>query len=85
MLVEQGNQCAICGKDFHQRKVPHVDHDHATGVVRGLLCRACNIGLGKFEDNVEALRRAADYVEAYRFSSDAQTSLLLDETPHTKS
>lgn len=40
----------------------HVDHDHKTGLVRGMLCVDCNVGLGRFKDNAEALRRAADYV-----------------------
>jgi len=40
LLQAQHNQCAICGNTPKQRL--HVDHDHATGVVRGLLCADCN-------------------------------------------
>jgi len=59
----QQNRCAICDAsepggqgDFH------VDHDHATGKVRGLLCSRCNTSLGLYRDSPERLRRAADYL-----------------------
>lgn len=51
--------CAICGST----EKPHIDHDHETGVVRGTLCRTCNIGLGMFKDNPELMRQAAQYLE----------------------
>lgn len=60
MLAEQDGRCAICGGDAQL----YVDHCHRTGVVRGLLCAACNFGLGKFRDDPDALRRAAAYIEA---------------------
>ena len=44
----------------------HADHCHATGVIRGFLCRACNVGLGHFKDDPELMRRAAEYIERYR-------------------
>lgn len=47
MLYEQENKCAICERPFI--KTPHVDHDHITGKVRGLLCGPCNTGLGVYE------------------------------------
>ncbi len=46
MLLEQGGRCAMPGCDAAPK---HVDHDHATGKVRALLCHGCNIGLGHFE------------------------------------
>jgi hypothetical protein len=62
MLEAQGGLCAICRTEPAQ----HVDHDHATGAVRALLCFNCNGGLGQFKDDPEVLRAAADYVERHR-------------------
>ena len=44
MLAEQGGVCAICGNPPKVKRL-HVDHDHATGVIRGLLCHRCNRAL----------------------------------------
>ena len=61
MLASQQGACAVCLKPFSGS--PHVDHCHATGRVRGLLCHLCNTALGKLNDDPERLRRAAAYVE----------------------
>jgi len=61
MLADQGGLCAICGA----APAVHVDHDHATGAVRSLLCFNCNGGLGQFRDDAAVLRAAARYVEAH--------------------
>ena len=53
--------CAICG--ITRSKLLVVDHNHATGKVRGVLCKQCNLGLGHFEDNPDRLRKAADYID----------------------
>lgn len=59
MIRQQGGKCAICGR----RSIKlHIDHDHASGQVRGLLCMTCNTALGKFGDNVDWLIEAARYV-----------------------
>lgn len=61
MLLEQGGGCAICGLPPGTRAL-HVDHDHRTGEVRGLLCNNCNQGLGRFRDEPDALVAAAMYL-----------------------
>lgn len=50
--------CAICGS----MNDPNVDHDHKTGVVRGILCGNCNRGLGLFADDPERMQRAVEYL-----------------------
>lgn len=61
MLEAQGYVCALCGKPPKGRQLA-VDHDHSTGVVRGLLCSPCNTGLGKLGDSIEGLERALAYL-----------------------
>lgn len=64
LLASQGGCCAICGAEkAGGRGRFHVDHCHATGKIRGLLCHGCNIGLGSFRDDAAVMRRAADYLE----------------------
>ncbi|WP_127503488.1 endonuclease VII domain-containing protein [Actinoplanes solisilvae] len=59
MLLMQGGLCAICEADDPQ----HVDHDHRTGRVRGILCFNCNGGLGQFRDNPVFLAGAITYLK----------------------
>lgn len=66
MLKKQENRCAICGQPLGLVEPPHVDHDHDSGKLRGLLCGTCNSGLGFFRDNEYLMRKAADYVEKHR-------------------
>lgn len=61
MLGGQRGSCAICG--VHIGRTPLVvDHNHATGVVRGLLCRKCNSGLGMFNDSMRTVGAALNYL-----------------------
>lgn len=64
MLTQQGGGCVICGGRRGNKKtnVLHVDHDHVTGEVRGLLCGRCNTALGLFQDQPDLLKRAYDYL-----------------------
>lgn len=66
LLELQGGRCGICGssdpKSTRSQNF-HVDHDHETGRIRGLLCRVCNFGLGYFNDNLEGLMRAVAYLQ----------------------
>lgn len=57
----QGGVCAICLKRPKQRLA--VDHDHATGKIRGLLCGRCNPGLGMFGDSEVTLSAAIKYLQ----------------------
>ncbi len=65
MLWDQKGKCAICGTPASREPFGRlcVDHDHATGVVRALLCRGCNAGLGQFEDNIGRLEGAVQYLK----------------------
>jgi hypothetical protein len=58
----RGNKCAICGGTEKM----HIDHNHETGELRGLLCHHHNTGIGLFGDSSETLRRAAEYLEGYQ-------------------
>jgi hypothetical protein len=63
LRAHQKNRCAICeSADPRGKGDFHLDHDHRTGKIRGLLCSQCNRTLGHSE-SPERLRRAADYLE----------------------
>ena len=74
LLAAQGGLCAICGvnEPGGQYNTWHVDHCHESGNVRGLLCNNCNLGLGYFKDNLEALQRALKYLEEASCQTMAQ-------------
>lgn len=61
LLGAQGGRCGICGTRDPAGKW-HVDHNHATDEVRGILCSRCNTGLGMFRDDPTTLQRAARYL-----------------------
>ncbi len=64
ILAAQGGRCAICrteSSDGSGRRF-HIDHCHATGMIRGLLCSGCNTGIGQLGDSVELLRSAIEYL-----------------------
>ena len=63
---KQGGKCAICRMEISLGKAANLDHCHATGKVRGMLCFFCNSALGKFKDNVEILQSAIEYLNASR-------------------
>ena len=63
LLDSQGNCCAICGTLLLNNRLTHVDHCHATGKVRGILCHHCNLLLGNAKDNLAILSAAYSYLE----------------------
>ena len=65
-LREQGGGCAVCGRPPKPGKSLHVDHDHETGRVRGLLCFKCNAALGQLDDDLERIEAALIYVATKR-------------------
>lgn len=58
-FVSQAGQCAMCPKTLNL----HVDHDHKTGKVRGLLCNTCNRGLGMLNDDANLLSKGIIYLK----------------------
>ncbi len=76
MRVAQGGLCAICCEEetMLDRRTGNVrrlsvDHCHSTGKVRGLLCHACNIAIGKMQESPAVLRSAAMYLEKHQPSA----------------
>jgi Recombination endonuclease VII len=63
MFEAQNGVCAICGQPRPEERTLHVDHDHETGVIRGLLCFRCNNALGDFREEYELFQRAANYLD----------------------
>lgn len=69
ILLAQGGRCKICNTDKAggqwKNNTFFIDHDHNTGKVRGLLCCHCNIGLGKFKDDLKLLESASSYLKSF--------------------
>lgn len=66
MLAAQGGRCAICGRVPERAGSWHLDHDHMTGQLRGILCIDCNHGLGKLQDDLHVLQAAVEYLRRTR-------------------
>lgn len=63
MVVRQGGKCAACEYPPKPGHRLHVDHDHSTGKVRGLLCHGCNVALGLMDENPLLIQQLAHYAE----------------------
>lgn len=63
LLAQQDGKCAIC-RNPPKKKALAIDHDHATGRVRGLLCMVCNTTLGRFKDDPDRFDAASAYLRA---------------------
>ncbi len=62
LLAKQEGACGICHKPPPENQYLHVDHDHKTGRIRGLLCKSCNMGLGILGDDALLLHSAIRYL-----------------------
>jgi hypothetical protein len=71
LLERKKNGCEICGS----KNKPSIDHDHSTGMIRGILCSGCNLAVGHANENPTILRALADYIEkAGRYSPSGPNS-----------
>jgi hypothetical protein len=66
MILSQDNKCNICKNKFVDKKKIHIDHDHESKKVRGLLCINCNIGIGMLKDSQEILQSAINYLNYHK-------------------
>ena len=66
LLIRQKNKCAICGSllSTDSRQI-HVDHDHKTGKVRGIVHQSCNLTLGFSNENIETLKSVIRYIQRH--------------------
>ena len=64
-ILDQAGKCAACTNLLTPGRGTHIDHDHATGRVRGLLCLQCNVALGHVQDSPERLQALIDYLARY--------------------
>jgi hypothetical protein len=74
LLKRQNGRCAICKSPpvNGRGKTLQVDHDHATGRIRGLLCHGCNAGIGNFCESLSNIIAAAAYLAANVTEAPAQ-------------
>ena len=70
LLTEQEGACAICGTMDPRASRFHIDHNHETGEIRGLLCGPCNQGIGLLQDSPTILRKATEYLETNGYYGD---------------
>lgn len=63
LMAAADGKCNICGGSNPDGRRLHVEHCHATGIVRGIVCTRCNTGIARFLDSPELLRKAAEYLE----------------------
>lgn len=66
ILADQNGKCATCAFQFNDHSETQIDHCHATGIVRGILCKHCNRALGQVADSVEILAALIKYLRASR-------------------
>lgn len=89
-MAEQRGTCAICRRAEtavdRSTQAPRrlaVDHDHTTGAVRGLLCSKCNTALGAFQDSIDLLLAAGEYLERYSSAGPSGAGVLPQNAERT--
>jgi Recombination endonuclease VII len=65
LIDKQDNKCAICNNNLKDTHDVCVDHCHTTNIVRGILCRKCNLGIGHLNDSTQILKSAIMYLNKY--------------------
>ncbi len=63
IIYLQKGLCAICKIKLKGGQFNHLDHDHSTGEIRGVLCHLCNTSLGHFGDNLDGIMRVVKYLK----------------------
>ena len=63
MFLDQGEVCAACGSAEPRGGRWHIDHDHDTGNVRGILCLNCNVAIGMVGESIDTLLDIANYLK----------------------
>jgi hypothetical protein len=79
MLAEQDDGCGMCGRPPSEAISLHIDHDHRTGRIRGLLCFRCNNSLGDLEDNPDLLLAGVRYLGPTAVHRDSELDRRLAE------
>jgi Recombination endonuclease VII len=75
MLAAQGGGCFIWKRPPREDMSLHVDHDHSTGKVRGILCFRCNNALADFQEDVRLLAKAAAYLDRHAPATKEEITL----------
>lgn len=77
LISKASSKCEICSTELIDNranklssKYPHIDHDHVTGNIRGVLCCNCNRGLGMFKDNTDLILKAINYLNKEHYVPD---------------
>ena len=63
LALSQNNKCKICEKEESANRRLAIDHCHKTGIIRGMLCTNCNLGIGNLQDNISLLYKAIEYLK----------------------
>jgi hypothetical protein len=75
LLESQNYLCPICDKQFDQSVLTSravLDHDHETDKIRGYICNNCNIAIGCFQESLEVIEKAAEYLRRTRGGADGK-------------